>query len=153
MKETVLTWFRHNKEYVYAALVLIIIAVFAISCESTGTSIINLGQKVNAQQLELEFSNEMSGLQIKVDSLQKKYKLSKAEIEKADALKADILALTTETASAVQAGAALDPLGIVLRLAAIFGVGGIALATRRGSVIDLKDKEIATLKVESAAPA
>lgn len=153
MRKWIFQKYRHNKEFVFALAVLVVAFALCYGCESKGPSIIDSSVKVTKETLEQEKASELKRLNSETEAIERKYQLSKDEIAKWDALKQFLFEQTTITTAdpetgeiTIEVNSEFDPMKILLGIGNIFGLSGIGLAMRRGSVINSKDKEIKTLK-------
>jgi len=147
--------YRHNKELVFAAAFLLCSVFLYYGCESKGQSLIEPGKKVTRETLESEKDIETKRIQRELDDLQHNYQLSNEEIDKWDAVKRLLVEETTITKTDPETGQTTtivnsnpDPMKILFGIGSLFGLPGLGLAFRRGSVLNSKDQEIRELRFE-----
>lgn len=96
-----------NHRGVITVAVVFIVIIYLQACQSTTKSIIDPNMRVTRV-----------GLQIELETIQSKYKEANADLDQQDAIKKMIV----ENAILIASGGAVNPVGILSGVAAIYGI-------------------------------
>jgi hypothetical protein len=125
MLEKISVIIKHNKNQAVALIVVVFLAVF-MGCDSQVKSMLNPGEKVSRGELEIEKGQIVADLQYQIAAINEQMAQSDAtfeqktkQLDKLDAVKQKV----AEFGMVALQGGTINPVGAVVALMAIYGVG------------------------------
>lgn len=131
------TFIRHQRGVVIGVTLSIIVLVWAYGCESKVRSPLNPNQLVNRAELELEVETFLAQAALKF-----------ADLDRQDEFKRIVF----ENAIGYAQGKPINPIGVIMTIGGILGIGGIIdnqrkdvrIKTQKGTVANDKEKDETT---------
>lgn len=119
MWQKIKLFFNHQRYQTIAMLVVVGVCLWLFSCANTVPSMNGSREKVNSEQLQLEIDHFLAKAEQRFEELDQQNKIKR---------------LIFDTALIVTSGGAVNPVGIITTLAAIFGVGATVDNVRKRKV-------------------
>jgi len=137
-----LNWADHNRWLVAAAIIGIALSVALIGCQATTQSVLHPETQVTAAELDREALTVQMEAELALKKLEgqtQQLKLAKADIQRQQELRAQIVGIVGAVGTAAAEGAVSPASGIAaaVQLLTLLALGGAVLDNRR------KDKVIA----------
>jgi len=120
---------RHNQFLAFAAMIVIVLGVWLIGCESQVTSPFNPDRDVTRAQLQNEVDKYMADIE-----------LAFADLNRQDLFKQKLF----EVGVIVVQGGTVNPIGVGITLLGILGIGAVADNRKKDSVIKTMQNERTT---------
>lgn len=130
MLEKIKTVLRHNQFIALAAVIVLVLGVWLVGCDSEVTSPIT-GQKVTRAELIVDHETYLA-----------KLKLAKEDLDKQDLFKQQLFSIGV----AMVQGGTVDPIGASVTLLGILGLGAIADNRKKDAIIKTQNNAL-TAKV------
>ena len=125
------TVIRHNQGLAVSIVLAGILCIWGFGCESKVQSLTRPDHKVTRDELALELGVETALFTTELEKLVAKARLREKELDKQDEFKAAILELGLIAAE----GGTINPVGAVVTLAGILGVGAVVDNRRKDLLI------------------
>jgi hypothetical protein len=111
---------RHNQFLAIAVVIVVVMSIWMIGCESTTQSPLHPDIKVTRAELQ----DEIAAFQTKVDQ-------AVVDLDRQDAIKQQL----AQIGIAVAQGGTIDPIGAGVTLLGILGIGAVADNRKKDSII------------------
>ncbi len=147
----ILTAIRHHVCTAISILVCIAISITWFGCESKTKSLVNPEIKISRAEIQVEYDRVVASLQQQLADLNARYTIGIQALDKQDALKNALIGQVTQLITN-PAAAATDPLGYVIGLLAVLGIGASADNIAKNKLIKSQQNTIAILQ-PAAEPA
>ena len=98
---------KSNHRGIITIVITVFMGIYLYACQSTTRSLIDPNTRVSREELQIE-----------LETIQSRYKISQADLDKQDAIKKMLL----ENAILIASGSPLNPLGVLSGIAAIYGI-------------------------------
>lgn len=125
---------RHNEGMTVCVILACAVCVWCYGCESKAFSLIEPGLQVTRLELTGELEAETARLSAELTTLQAKARLRGEQLDKQDELKAAIL----EIGLVVAKGGTINPVGAVVSLVGLLGIGAVVDNRKKDGIIKAK---------------
>ena len=128
---------RHNMGLV-VAIVLAVIVLGNVSCDSKIASPIDPTVKLTRDELLLEYDVAMGNIESQLETLERKFVLAERDLDRQDAIKQKV----AEIGVVLAEGGTVNPAGIAVSLLGLLGIG---------AVVDNRIKDVRMKTLENSA--